>query len=173
MAEASIGEPLHRPRIRRVLVGPDERSTVCRNHATKEFFDAALCRVRIGSPELPFKHQAFQALSRSHRATSPEFRIAESVHEMGNTDQEIQVHRPVLAVFECAEPVEDNGLDRGLLGPSLFVEQQAVSTEALAQELNGGMGDPGFSCDLAEPRAGDETMKDGLEEVTAAEPVGR
>jgi hypothetical protein len=77
-----------------------------------------------------------------------------------------------LAVLEGPETIEDEGLAGTRLRPSLFMEEQAMTAEAVRESSDRGVGDPELAGDLAESGAGDETMKGGLEEVGALQPVG-
>jgi hypothetical protein len=52
------------------------------------------------------------------------------------------------------------------------VEQEAVSTEAFDEALDGGVDDAELTGDLAVSGPGDFGAEDGFEEVGAAEPVG-
>ena len=91
---------------------------------------------------------------------------------MGGSDQEVEVHGPVLALLEGTEAVEDQGLVGRLAGPSDLVEEEAVAAEALGEALEGAVGDAHLAGDLAQAGAGDQTQEEGAEEVAAAQPVG-
>jgi hypothetical protein len=52
------------------------------------------------------------------------------------------------------------------------MEQEAVSSEAIGEALDGGVDDAELTGDLAVSGAGDFGAEDGFEEVGTAEPVG-
>jgi hypothetical protein len=106
-------------------------------------------------------------LSGPHGATATQLGITQAVDEVRASDEQIQVHRPVLAVFEGAEAVQDQGFFGGGAGPFPFVKQETVPTEMLGQSLNGAVGDTGLAGDLSKARAGDESVEEGFKEIGA------
>jgi hypothetical protein len=72
---------------------------------------------------------------------------------MRRPDQEVDVHRPVLAVLEGPKSVEDERLARRLLGAHSFMKEQAMSAQTVGQAAYGGVRDTGLSRDLTQPGA--------------------
>ena len=89
----------------------------------------------------------------------------------GGSDQEVEVHRPVLAVLEAAKAVEHEGFGGGSLGPQALVKEQAVSPQTLGEALHRAVGDLHLAGDLPEARARDEAFEQRLEETAVAQPV--
>ncbi len=75
-------------------------------------------------------------------------------------------------MFKRSKAIENDGFGGDRFGSSLFVKEETVSTQPFAEELDGGVRDTGLPRDLAKARTRDQAMKDGLEEVAAAKPVG-
>jgi hypothetical protein len=75
-------------------------------------------------------------------------------------------------VLEGTEAVQDQRLAGSALGFVSLMEEEAVAAEALAQSLDGAVGDTRLACDLAKAGAGDEPVEDGLEEVSTSQPIG-
>ena len=171
--KSPIAEPSHGPRIGRVLVRSQDDFTARSNDTSKQLLDLLLGRVRIGSSVLLFQDRSFQSLRGPHRATSPKLRIVESVDEMGRTDQEIDVHGPVLTVFESSKTVEDKGFGGCLHGAMLLMKEKAIASQAIREASNCRVRDACLSSNLSKSRAGNEAMEDGFEEVASAEPVVR
>ena len=91
---------------------------------------------------------------------------------MRGADQQVQVEGPILAVLKSSEAIENEGFVGGRLGTKLFVEEQAVATEAFGLELQGSVRDTQLSADLSEAGATDEAMEEGFQEVGVSEPIG-
>ena len=72
----------------------------------EQLFDLSLGCLGVRASKLFFQDLPPGLLSRSHRAAAPQLGIVEPVDEVGCADQEIDVHRPVLAVLESSETVE-------------------------------------------------------------------
>ena len=53
------------------------------------------------------------------------------------------------------------------------MKQEAVTAETFTQTLNRVVRDAELARDLAKAGAGNETMKDGFEEILASEPIVR
>jgi hypothetical protein len=90
---------------------------------------------------------------------------------VGCADQEIDVHRPVLAVLEGSKTVQDQRLIGCLVWTVLFMKEKTMSAEAVSEASYCGVRDTFFSGDLTKSGARNKAMEDGLEEVTSAEPV--
>jgi hypothetical protein len=129
-------------------------------------------RLGCRAPIPLLKNRPFHSLCRSHRATSSELGIVKSVDKQRRPDHPVQIHRPILAVLEGSEAIKNDGLVRAALGLHRLLEEQAVSTQSVTQTTNRRVGDAGLSSDLPHSGAGNESMKRGLEEITALEPVG-
>jgi hypothetical protein len=137
----------------------------------KQLLDLFLSRLGVRSSELLFKNPPFDLLSRPHRATSPQLRIVEPVDEVGCADQEIDVHRPVLAVLEGSKAIQDERLIGRLVRTILLMKKKTMSPEAVREASNRGVRDICLPCDLTKSRTRNQAMKDGLEEVASSEPV--
>ena len=112
MFEATILEPVDRAGIGLMLVGPKDRGSSFRDDSGEKFDHLLLRGLGIGTTMLLFENLPFQLLCWPHRATSPKLGVVEAIDVMGRSDDQIQVHRPVLAVFEASQAVEDERLDR-------------------------------------------------------------
>ena len=169
--EAPIHESSHGPRIGLVFVGSKDDGTPGFDDTTKQLLDLFLSRLGVRPSEFFFENPPLDLLSRPHRATSPQLRIVEPVDEVGCADQEINVHRPVLAVLEGSKAIEDEGLIGRLVWTMLLMKEKTMSAEAVSQMSHCGVRDTCFSRDLTKPGAGYKAVEDGLEEVASAEPV--
>jgi hypothetical protein len=69
---------------------------------------------------------------------------------VARANEQVQVERPVLAVLERSESVEDERLGWLGLRAVRFVEQLAVSAEPLEVSLDGARADAELSTDLAQ-----------------------
>jgi hypothetical protein len=67
-----------------------------------------------------------------------------------DSDKEVQVHGPVLAVLEGAKAVEDEDFARRLFGSQSFVKEQTVASESFTQPLDRAVRDLELAGDLAE-----------------------
>ena len=171
MIEATIPQSLHGSWIRLVFVAAKDDVPARWDDPAEQLFDLFLGGPRIGASERLLQDRAFQPLCGPHRAAAPELSVVEAVDEVRDSDQEIDVHRPVLAVLEGAEAIKNEGLSRRRSGPHGLVEEEAVSAEAIAEAADGGVGDALFAGDLSQGGAGNETVEDGLEEIPPTEPV--
>jgi hypothetical protein len=156
-----------------VLVASQHDLPLRWNHPPQQCLDSLAGRIRIGSAVSLLEHGAPRPLRGPHRPTAPQLDVVEAVDEERRADDEVHVHGPVLAVFEGPEPVEDEGLGGRGFRAEAFVEEEAVATQAVREGPDGRVGDLMFPGDLAQCGAGDETMKDELEESGALQPVGR
>jgi hypothetical protein len=154
-----------------VFVGSKNDCTPGLDDTAKQLLDLFLSRLGVRSSELLFENPPLDLLSRPHRATAPQLRIVEPVDEVGCADQEIDVHRPVLAVFEGSKAIEDEGLIGRLVWTILLMKEKTMSAKAVRQTSYGGVRDTGLSRDLTKSGAGHQAVEDGLEEVASAEPV--
>ena len=75
-------------------------------------------------------------------------------------------------MLKGSEAVEHQGFVGNSFGTKLFVEEQAVATEAFGLELQGSVRDTQLSADLSEAGASDEAMEKGFQEIGVTEPVG-
>ena len=171
--ELTIRKTLHRSGIGLVFVGAEDDGASRSYDAAKELLNLFLSRLGVGPSILFFENQPFNLLSGPHRAAAPELRVVEPVDEVRGADQEVDVHRPVLAVLETSKAIEDQGLAGCFLRAILFMEEQAVSPETIRQAPNCRVRDTCFSGDLSQPRAGNQAVEDGFEEVASAEPIVR
>ena len=154
-----------------MLVRPKNDPTARRDHAAQELLDLPLRRSGIGSSESGLELAASRLLFRPHRAAAAELRVIEGVDEERGAHDQIQVHGPVLTVFEAAEAIEHDRLTGGLCRPQLFVEQEAVAPQPVAEPSDGRVGDTELSRDLSEPGTRDKTMKRGRQEPRTSEPI--
>jgi hypothetical protein len=154
-----------------VFVGAKNDRATRSDDTTKQLLDLFLSRSGVGSSELLFENPPLDLLRRSHRATSPQLHIVEPVDEMRCAYQEIDVHRPVLAVLEGSETVQNQRLIGRLVWTVLLVKEKTVSAEAVGQASHRGVRDTCLPSDLTKSRTGNEAVKDGLEEVSSAKPV--
>jgi hypothetical protein len=76
-----------------------------------------------------------------------------------------------LAVLEGSKAIEDERLGGRFLGSTPLVKEQTVASEAVSQASNRSVRDTCLSSNLAKSGAGHQAVKDGFEEVAAAEPV--
>jgi hypothetical protein len=169
--EMAIFESFHRPGVGLVFIGPKNDRATRLDHTPEQLLDLFLRRLRVGPSKLFFEDSSFYLLSGPHRAASPQLRIIESINEVGWTDQEVDVHGPVLAVLEGSKAIKDKRLVGRVLGTVLLMEKKTMSTEAVRQAPYRGVGDARLSCNLAKSRTGNEAVKHGFEEVASAEPV--
>ena len=121
MMNPPIRDTSDRPGICLVLIGAKDDGAARWHNAAEEFFDLFPGRLWIGAPKPGLEDLPFHALRGPHRATAPKLRIVESVDEVRRTDQEIDVHGPILAVLEALKAIEDQWLDRCLLRTTLLV----------------------------------------------------
>jgi hypothetical protein len=154
-----------------VFVGSNNDCAARLDDTAKQLLDLFLSRLGVWSSELLFENPPLDRLSRPHRATSSQLRIVEPVDEVGCADQEIDVHGPVLAVFEGSKTVEDQRLFGRLVWTALLVKKKTMSAKAVREASHCGVGDACLSRDLTKSGAGNEAVEDGLEEVASAEPV--
>ena len=154
-----------------MFVGAKNDRTPRLDDATKQLPDLFLSRLGVWSSELLFENPPLELLSRPHRATSSQLRIVEPVHEVGCADQEIDVHRPVLAVLEGSKAIQDERLIGRVLWTFGLVEEQTVSPEAIGQTSHRGVRDARLSSDLTKSRTRNKAVEDGLEEIASAKPV--
>jgi len=171
VVEGSIAKANHRARISPVFIGSDHGCPPRRHDATKQFLHPTPGCLGVGAPVTLLQLRPFEQLRGPHRATSPQLGVVESIDVVRVADQEIQVHRPILAVLEGAKAVENERLDRDGLGPQALVKEQAVSTQALGEALHRAVGDLHLAGDLPEGGARDEAFEEGLEEAAVAQPV--
>jgi len=106
-----------------------------------------------------------------HRAAPPQLGLVEAVDEVALPHDVIQIEGPVLAGFEGAEAIEDQGLGRRPARPEVLVEQQAVASQALDLALDGAVADPELAGDLAVPRTG-ERPEEESPQSGPLQPVG-
>jgi hypothetical protein len=116
--------------------------------------------------------RALGPLRGSHRAAAAQLGVIEPVDEVGGSHEEVQIEGPVLAVFEGAEAVEDEGLLGGGPGTQPLVEEQTVAAETLGLALDGAVGDADLSADLSVAGAADQAVEEAFEEPGVTEPVG-
>jgi hypothetical protein len=154
-----------------VFVGSKHDCATRFDDTAKQLLDLFLGRLGVRSSEPLFENPPLDLLSRPHRATSSQLRIVEAVDEVGCADQEIDVHGPVLAVFEGSKTVEDQRLFGRLVWTALLVKKKTMSAKAIGQTSYCGVRDTGLSRDLTKSGTGNQAMKDGLEKVASAEPV--
>jgi hypothetical protein len=154
-----------------VFVGPKDDCAARSDDTAKQLLDLFPSRLGVRSSELLFENTPLDLLSRSHRATSPQLCIVEPVDKMGCADQEVDVHRPVLAVLEGSKTVQDQRLFGRFVWTVLLMKEKAVSTHAIGQSSHCGVRDARLSSDLTKSRTRNETVEDGLEQVASAEPV--
>jgi len=95
-----------------------------------------------------------------------------SSHEVTGPNEEIQVEGPVLTVLEGSKAIENEGFVGSLFRAKLFVEEQAVATQAFGLELQGAVRDAELTADLTQTGSTDEAMEKGFQEVGVAEPIG-
>jgi hypothetical protein len=155
-----------------MLVGMECGRVAGGHNAPKKLLNGLASREGIRPPMLPLEQGSFQLLRGSHRTTASELRVIEPIDVVGGPDQEVQVERPVLAVLESPEAVQHQRLARCRPGSQTFVDEQAVTTESLAQPLKGAVGDIQLTGDLAKGGAGEQAVEKRLEEVSSTEPVG-
>ena len=154
-----------------MFVGSKNDCAARLDDTAKQLLDLFLSRSGVRSSELLFENPPLDLLSRPHRATSSQLRIVEPVDEVGCADQEIDVHRPVLAVLEGSKTVQDEGLIGRLVWTVLLMKEKAMSAKAVGQASYCGVGDTCLSRDLTKSGTRNKAVEDGFEEVTSAEPV--
>jgi hypothetical protein len=103
--KCSIRQAFHRAWIGLMFVRSKKNGPARLDDSAEQFGDLFLGRFRVRPSKLFFEILPFKPLSGPHRATAPKFHIVESVDEMRCSDQEIDIHRPVLAVLEGAKTV--------------------------------------------------------------------
>jgi hypothetical protein len=79
---------------------------------------------------------------------------------------------PVLTVLEGLEAIEDEGFAGLAAGSMAFVEEQAVTAEALELALDAGGRGVELAGDLAVGGAAEQAMEAGQEQLGALLPVG-
>jgi hypothetical protein len=90
---------------------------------------------------------------------------------VGCADEEIDVHRPVLAVLEGPKAIEDEGLSGRLRGTVFLMKEKAMSAKTIGQTSYRGVRDTRLSRDLTKSRTRNKAVEDGLEEIASSEPV--
>ena len=171
MENGPIFQPSDRPWIGLVFVRPKNDLTARWHDAAQQLLDLSFRRSGIGSTELGLELEASLFLCRPHRSAPAEFRIIESVDKERLPHDQVQVHRPVLAVFEGAEAIEHDRLTRAACRPQLFIPQQAVPSQPIAEPSDGRVRDTEFSRNLSEPGTGDKTMKRRRKEPRTSKPI--
>jgi hypothetical protein len=154
-----------------VFVGSKNDCAARWDDTTKQLLDLFLSRLGVRSSELIFENPPLELLSRLHRATSPQLRIVEPVDEVGCPDQEIDVHRPVLAVLEGSKAIQDERLVGCPIRTVFLLKEKTVSAEAIGEASYCGVRDSCLSSDLTKSRTRNQTVEDDLEEVASAKPV--
>jgi hypothetical protein len=156
-----------------MLIRVDPKRLRLRRDQTNELRHLLLDRLRIGSSVSSLLLLALTSLPVRHPSLPSKLRVGECVEEVGlRPDRHMEVHRVVLAELERLEPVDDEGLLNGSWRTVELLEEEAVTAEPLDLAGDGGGGDPELPGDLAVGGAGESALKEGFQEVRAAEPVG-
>ncbi len=172
MLNLTLPETPQRLGIGPVLVGTDRGPGTEWDDSSHQLLDAAASGQGIGTTVFLLESGTLCLLRRAHRATAAEWCVIESVHVVGGPDQEVQVEGPVLAVFEGTKTVQDQGLVGGFPGTEAFMEEEAVTAEAIHVASDGTRSDAELAADLTQTGTADETMKERNETVGALQPVG-
>ena len=93
-------------RIGRVLVAPELDGASQRHDAAEQRLDSFSGRLRIRSAKSLLESLALYGLRRPHRAAPPQLRIVEAVDEETGPHDQVDIHRPVLAVLEGPETIQ-------------------------------------------------------------------
>ena len=136
-----------------MFVGSKNDRTPRLDDTAKQLLDLFLSRLGVRSSKLLFENPPLELLSRPHRATSSQLRIVEPVDEVGCTDEEIDVHRPVLAVLESSKAIQDEGLIGCPIRSVLLMKEKTMSAEALREASYCGVRDSCLPSDLTKSRA--------------------
>src|SRR5262245_51790080 len=89
----------------------------------------ALNRPRIGPAELLFQRGALSLLGGGHAPAAAALAFGEAVYVVAPlADQEMKESRPVLAMLEALEAVEDEWFLFAGAGTGLFVKEQTMPT---------------------------------------------
>jgi len=115
---------------------------------------------------------ALAPLDRSHRPAAAEFGVLEAVDEVRLTDEQVDVERPVLAIFEAAESVQGEGLGRSATGPKLSMQEQAVPPQPLDLALYGRGVNAELPGNLTERRTPEDAKQQWVLKIGTLQPVG-
>jgi len=154
-----------------VFVGKDRRHAAFGHAASEELLDTLPGGLGIGTSMRFLEQGPFLLLSRSHRAASTQLGLTHSINEMRSSHEQVQVEGPVLAVLESPEAVENQGFAWGRFGAKLFMEEQAVATEAFCLVLKRAVRDTELTTDLAKTGSPDEAVEEGFQEIGVSQPV--
>jgi hypothetical protein len=154
-----------------VFVGEDRRHAACGHATSEELLDTLPGGLGIGTSMCFLEQGPFLLLSRPHRAAPTQLGLTHSINEMRCSHEQVQVEGPVLAVLEGPEAVENQGFARGRFGAKLFMEEQAVATEAFCLVLKRAVRDTELTADLAKTGSPDEAVEEGFQQVGVSQPV--
>jgi hypothetical protein len=84
------------------------------NHTLDEFVDGPARGLGMGTAEVLLEALPPAPLGGGHAARAAQLGLVEAVDEVGDADQKVQVVGPVLAEFERAEAIEDQGFLDGV-----------------------------------------------------------
>ena len=120
-----------------MLVCPKNDVPAGWHYTAKQLPHLLFRRARIGSAEFLLELEASLLLLGTHRAAPAELGVVEAVHEQRLPDDQVQVHRPILAVFKGAKSVQDDGLSGASRRPHPFLEEEAMPPQPVAEPSNG------------------------------------
>lgn len=170
--EPATSETAQSQGISLVFIRSDRGSSAFGHDPSHEFLDTLSRGLGIGTTVSAFEKGSLLLLSGPHRAATAKLSLADPVHKVRGTDQQIQVEGPVLAVLEGPKTVEDEWFGWSRLGTKLFMEEQAVAAQTLRLVLQCAVCDAELPTDLAQAGAADETMEKRFQEIGVTEPIG-
>jgi hypothetical protein len=173
MSNPAIRETPKGARVGRMFVGADRGRRTRWNDPADQFLNALSGGLGIGPSVALLKVRSFPPLRGSHGATSAKLCLVESVHVMGDPDEQVEIKGPVLAVLEGPEAIEDQRFLGRATGSHLLLKEKTMPPQAFGLALHGAVGDAELATDLAQAGAADQAMEEGLEEPCVFQPVAR